>query len=217
MLRSLPRHDMRQKNEDRLSQTLHGHMTPPCHVLIALRDPVCVSTQCGFHGKLRTQYKVLKTLAWHPRQDGCFSSFFCFFFLGRRPFLSLHVGRCFLCFSFSMAWRLFDVAMPFLQASHRHGDAPSKTATMLKNDSGEREKGPVNEFNCWGENGRRLSFVQPECEGKAGGKKSSRFQSAWGVPSQPKSKELLGKSGTFRIKINPEMFCTSEVSVCEED
>lgn len=60
--------------------------------------------------------------------------------LGRRPFLSLHAGRCFLCFFFSMAWRLFDVVMPFLQASHRHGDAQGNTATVPKNDSREWEK-----------------------------------------------------------------------------
>lgn len=37
--------------------------------------------------------------------------------------------------------------------------------------STEQVKEPVNEFNCWGENGCQLSFVQAECEGKTAWKK----------------------------------------------
>lgn len=78
-----------------------------------------------------------------------------------------------------MAWRLFNIAMPFLQASHRHGDAQGKKAAEPRNDGWEQEKGPVDEPNCPGENGRRFPFVQPEC---VKGEKSWRGKKEQSVP-----------------------------------
>lgn len=157
----------------------HDHLH---HVLITMRerDSTCLHS-VHISRKIAKSMQSFRTFAWCPMQDSCFSSGLggCLVFLGMRPFLSLHITCCSLCFFYCGVWRLFDVAMPFLQASHLHGNAQGETATVLKKDSEEQEKAPVNEFNCWEENGRQLSFVQPECEGKAGWKKSSRFQSEW--------------------------------------
>lgn len=137
----------------------------------------------------------IKTFAWCLTQDGCFSPGWERF-LGRSPFLSVHVDRCLLCSllllrGLETIWRchaiLTNLASPWKCTGH------FKTAAVPKTESVEQEKGPVNEFNCRKENGRQRSFVPVECEGKAGWKKSSQDQSEWGGIGRERERT----SGTF--------------------
>lgn len=85
------------------SQTLHGHMTTRVtYWLIVLRDSTfSVSIQCAFRAKLQRQHRVSKHSHGVPRRMDVLARGIFFFplLIDRRPFLSLHVGRCFLCSS----------------------------------------------------------------------------------------------------------------------